>query len=126
METPANASGGTTRCPACGAPLAAEAEACAVCGARVGGIPAAETMPDATEETELLPALDPGTEKRCDWCGAVNPLAEARCRQCGALFPRPEQDALVERAAAERMRALEDEIELRRRKRGWLGALLGQ
>jgi ribosomal protein L40E len=59
-------------------------------------------------------------QKRCEWCGALNPWVAAVCETCGARFPVPGQDEAFRRAAEERLRQQEADLEiLRRRRRGW-------
>jgi rRNA maturation endonuclease Nob1 len=95
-------------CPACGAPLAAEAAACPACGRST-------LREEASAETT---ARMPGPhEWRCDWCEAINPLGAQRCSACGAVYPRADQDAAVQRAADARIRIALDEIVIRERLR---------
>ena len=72
------------------------------------------------------PAATLANTRICDWCGAANPADAHRCERCGASFPRPEQDALLTRASAERVRLAMNEIELHERLRTpWWKRLFG-
>ena len=60
-------------------------------------------------------------QKRCGWCGNLNPWVAAVCESCGARFPIPEQDEAFRRAAEERLRQEEANLDqMRRRRRPWL------
>jgi ribosomal protein L40E len=72
------------------------------------------------------PAATPANTRICEWCGAANPIDAQRCERCGASFPRPEQDALLTRASAERVRLAMNEIEMHERLRTpWWKRLFG-
>jgi hypothetical protein len=62
----------------------------------------------------------------------MTPSPAERCQQCGAAFPRPEFDAELQRASAERIRIAADSIqtmqgnrELKRDRKG-LGRIFGR
>lgn len=59
-------------------------------------------------------------QKRCGWCGGLNPWVAAVCETCGARFPVPGQDEAFRRAAEERLRQEEADLEAwRQRRRSW-------
>jgi ribosomal protein L40E len=60
-------------------------------------------------------------KKRCDWCGGMNPWTVAVCESCGARFPIPEQDEAFRRAAEERLRQEEANLDRwrQRKRRPW-------
>jgi ribosomal protein L40E len=80
----------------------------------------------AAADTGATESATPGSLRVCDWCGAANPATAKRCEQCGASFPRPEQDDLIARASAERVRLALSEIEMHERLRTpWWKRLFG-
>lgn len=93
---------------------------------------ALDAMPDALtagdgggnlgemEAAAQAPAEDV-MQKRCGWCSALNPWVAAVCETCGARFPVPEQDEAFRRAAEERLRQEEANLDFwrQRRRRGW-------
>ena len=142
---------GSRLCAACGASNALRASFCGACGSVLLGevrledppmfaqpvpieqhaeLPGEEMPP--TEGSEFLQELQSATgteavqQKRCSWCSAMNPWTAAVCESCGARFPIPEQDDAFLRAAEERLRAEEAEINsLRARRLRWSGWGLG-
>lgn len=149
MDTPHDPPRSNALCPSCGAPLPPEASSCAVCGrptaltpspsataspaeppAEAPAQPAPVPVPvQAAAETVQASATEnatPSSFRVCDWCGAANPVTAGRCEKCGASFPRPEQDDLLTRASAERVRLALNEIEMHERLRTpWWRRLLG-
>ncbi|HEX8994776.1 MAG TPA: zinc ribbon domain-containing protein [Ktedonobacterales bacterium] len=134
------------RCPACGAPVSADARFCGACGMEIlptqPAPPATETpQPRASmsEAVSAAPAVElaaaaasltptgptpasmaaaPDADgRRCHWCGAINPPDTIRCVACEAVFPTPEGDAALETAAHARIQAMESDI--KRRRGGW-------
>jgi hypothetical protein len=53
----------------------------------------------------------------CPWCAAPNERSATTCAACGAVFPKPEADAALEKAARDRIEAMESDIQSRRG--GW-------
>ncbi len=59
-------------------------------------------------------------QKRCAWCGRLNPWVAAVCENCGARFPVPGQDEAFQRAAEERIRQDEENLQFwRQRRKSW-------
>jgi ribosomal protein L40E len=90
----------------------------------------AATAAAATVVEPAPPTPSPATaaegQRVCAWCGEVNPADATQCFKCGAAFPRPEQDALLNRVSAERMRLALDEIGMHERMRApWWKKLFG-
>lgn len=117
------------RCPSCGAAMPAEARFCGACGAETAPAPASDAdAPAASEPVTAAPVTaapvasapapkapasvvaQSGDGRLCLWCGARSPLEAATCVACGAVFPTPEGDAALERAAQERIRAMESDL----------------
>lgn len=131
-------------CPACGAAMPQQARFCGACGADTQSSmqSSPEQRPAASEtpvlaESQAAPAMTPAASaaaptahggpeptraastadgRACPWCGAINPRDAARCVVCDAVFPTPEGDAALERAAQERISAMEGAL---RQRRGW-------
>lgn len=81
----------------------------------------ASSTPGEMEAATDAPAEDVA-QKRCGWCGGLNPWVAAVCEACGARFPVPGQDEAFRRAAEERLRQEEADLEAwrQRRRRPWL------
>lgn len=129
-------------CPACGAAMPQQARFCGVCGAdsqasperqpAVSEVPAAQTVAAAPDESsDVAAAVEPSPlppppmtssgasvadGRACPWCGAINSKNAASCAACDAVFPTPEGDAALERAAQERISAMEGAL---RQRRSW-------
>jgi hypothetical protein len=77
----------------------------------------ATALPAATAaagvSAEAAPAS--GATRRCNWCGTENAGDAQRCVKCGAMFPTPETDAAYMAAAEERIRGVQESLELMRR-----------
>lgn len=131
----------TRLCPACGAPLPADARSCLACGSMVvtgSGVAAmtadlaASTQPpepplwqppsvDSSPDQAHTP-LAPG-EWRCQWCGAANPAGADRCVQCQAAYPDPARDVAMLAEAQRRLTIIEQELDARKRTRRFWGLL---
>lgn len=129
---PEGSSPDTTPCPRCGMPAKMSAESghveCDTCGGVLVESAVSEPLLATTsepQETDDEPM--PEDAVCCQWCGAVNPPELERCRRCNAMFPKPEMDLAMLKAAEDRLRVLEDEINLRERQRksGLFGKLFG-
>jgi ribosomal protein L40E len=92
------------------------------------GLPAALESGDSASSGNLgemaaaaQAPIEGADQKRCSWCGGLNPWVAAVCEACGARFPVPEQDAAFRRAAEERLRQEEADLEAWRqqRRRSW-------
>jgi ribosomal protein L40E len=137
-------------CAGCGASNAAEAQFCGLCGRELPGGAASEAdgdvqghpngdpwqdsasaaPPDSLEYGnsdlgEMANAAQAPAEgqmqKRCAWCGSLNPWIAAVCVSCEARFPVPGQDEAFLRAAEERLRQEEANLDAlrQRRRRSW-------
>ncbi len=147
MEIPHHVTQPPASCASCGASLDPHAERCGVCGRgavltlsvaaatppvpvaavpeTVSPVQSATALADVPAREEAAPVVPEGG-RVCDWCGAVNPPGVRQCERCHAAFPLPEQDALLSRASAERVRLAEGEIEMRERLRApWWKRLFG-
>jgi hypothetical protein len=78
--------------------LATEREAIVATPAPSGPLEAPDAAPVA------------GDGKACPWCGAISPPGASTCASCNATFPTPEGDEALERAARERIEAMQKEI----------------
>lgn len=107
-------------CPTCGAAWTPGAAYCGVCGRAAEARPAVEPHGTGTPEAPQEPVSAEG-DRSCAWCGAGNAADAEQCVQCGAAFPRPEQDAAMLKASAERIRAANDSIAAMQRQRARRG-----